>query len=168
MILDSKRVKPLLASAKFRPLFIEEMGWDVHHDTMFLPVDGHAFALTAVAHKRGAVAWRCPPAPHAQMPESHLRRKIEREVAKRNREHVIVFTSADEKTHIWQWIKREPGKPDACREHAYRSDQDGSSLIQKLQEIAFSFEEEANLQLTDVTRRIAQRSQRREGDQEVL
>ena len=52
-------------------------------------------------------------------------------------------------------VKREQGKPDACREHRYnRDEQSGESLIQKLQNIAFTFEEEEQLTLPDVTGRV--------------
>ena len=58
-------------------------------------------------------------------------------------------------TQIWQWVKREQGKPDACREHRYNSNQQsGESLIQKLRAITFTFEEEEELTLPDVTGRV--------------
>ena len=55
---------------------------------------------------------------------------------------------------IWQWVKREPGKPAACREHTYRKSQTGDSLLQKLQHIAFSLEDEEALTLPHVTGRM--------------
>ena len=58
-------------------------------------------------------------------------------------------------TDIYQWVKHEQGKPDACREHRYnRNEQSGESLIQKLKTIAFTFQEEEDLSLTDVTGRV--------------
>ena len=58
------------------------------------------------------------------------------------------------RTQIWQWVKREAGKPLACREHTYHRDQPGDALIQKLEAIAFSIEEEESLTLVDVTGRV--------------
>ena len=57
-------------------------------------------------------------------------------------------------TQIWQWVKREPGKPLARREHRYHRGQSGDALIQKLQTISVSIEEEEELTLVDVTRRV--------------
>ena len=82
------------------------------------------------------------------------RRKIQREVARSVHEHLIVYTDAAETTQIWQWVKREPGRPAACREHRYHRGQSGESLIQKLETIAFSLEEEEDLTLIAVTGRV--------------
>ena len=86
------------------------------------------------------------------MPDHSLRRKIEHQVAKSAHEHLIVFTDA-KTTQIWQWVKREPGKPAACREHTYRHSQPGDALLQKLEAIAFSLEEEERLTLHRCDRR---------------
>ena len=44
-------------------------------------------------------------------------------------------------------------KPAACREHHFRSDQSGDALLQKLDAIAFTLDEEESLTLPGVTRR---------------
>ena len=54
-----------------------------------------------------------------RLPDHATRRKIEREVAKHRHQHLIVFTDAGKTTQVWQWVKRELGKPAACREHTY-------------------------------------------------
>jgi hypothetical protein len=82
-----------------------------------------------------------------------LRRKIEQQVIKTAHEHLVIFTDHGKTTQIWQWVKREPGKPAACREHTYHRSQSGEALAQKLQTIAFSFDEEETLTLVDVASR---------------
>ena len=67
---------------------------------------------------------------HSRLPR---RRKIEHQVAKAAHEHIIIFTDAGKTTQIWQWVKREPGKPVACREHTLSQGPTGDALIQKLQ-----------------------------------
>ncbi len=94
----------------------------------------------------------CPSNPRG-LPDYSTRRKIERQVAKSVFEHLLIYIDGAKTTQIWQWVKREPGKPTACREHAYHQGQTGDSLIQKLQVIAFSLEEEETLSLPDVTTR---------------
>jgi len=64
-----------------------------------------------------------------------------------------VFSDPRAETYIWQWVKREPGKPAACREHAFHKSQSGDALLQKLQAVAFTLEEEEQLSLPDVTQR---------------
>ena len=62
----------------------------------------------------------------------------------------IIYTDNSNTIQIWQWVKRETGKPTACREHAYHVNQPGDSLIQKLQSIVFSLEEEETLTIVEV------------------
>jgi hypothetical protein len=151
--LNTSAVRRYLKEGNFRDLFIEELGWDRHSARLVVPVDGKEWTLHATAQKRGLVVYLCPTSAGERLPEYPIRRKIEQQVAKSVREHIIVFTDAGPTTQIWQWVKREPGKPAACREHHFHATQPGTSLIQKLQSIAFALEEEESLTLTDVTRR---------------
>ena len=76
------------------------------------------------------------------MPDHAARSKIQRRVAKSYHENFIIYTDAEKTTQIWQSVKREKGKPLACREHHYNREQSGEALIQKLEKIAFSLEDE--------------------------
>src|SRR3989304_1025382 len=99
------------------------------------------------------VAFTCSPSTGERIPDYSLRRKIERQTAKSVHEHIIIYTDFDRTTQIWQWVKRETGKPTACREHTYHINQPGDSLIQKLQSIVFSLEEEETLTIVEVAGR---------------
>jgi len=137
----------------FESLFIEELGWDYCDDTSLkLEIDGEVFTLQAVAEKRGMVAFIC--AVTGAIPPYATRRKIERQVAQSFRQHFIIYADGSRTEQVWQWVKQEVGKPLASREHRYAIQQSGESLIQKLQAIAFSFEEEETLIHVDVTSRV--------------
>jgi hypothetical protein len=153
MPLNVHRVRQLLKEFDFPSLFREELGWDLHNAPFEIQLDGQTKKLQAVAHKRGMVALQCPTSAGGRLPEYSVRRKIEQQVAKAAHEHLIIFTDAAQTTQIWQWVKRETGKPAACREHAFHKSQTGDALIQKLQAIAFTLAEEETLVLGDVTRR---------------
>ena len=152
-MLDSNRVREYVKSFNFTKLFIEELGWDRHANRLDVPVDGQVFNLAAVAQKKGMVAFNCEPGADGQHPDHATRRKIERKVSKSVPEHLILYVDKNKTTQIWQWVKREPGKPTACREHTFHRSQDGEALVQKLQSIAFSLAEEESLTIVDVTRR---------------
>src|SRR5271165_2991506 len=152
MPMNTSRARQLLRNFDFRPLFIDELGWDRYNSGLEITVPGSSVTLSAVAQKRGMVAYRCPPICE-RLPNYSQRRKIEHQVAKTAHEHLIIFTDPGNTTQIWQWVKRESGKPLACREHTFHSSQPGDALLQKLQAIAFSLDEEDTLSLTDVTRR---------------
>jgi hypothetical protein len=151
---NADRLRQLIRGFDFRRLFLEELGWDSHHAALEIRLDGRELSLTAVAQKRGMAVYRFPTPAGERIPEYPVRRKIEKQVARHAHEHIIIFTDPENSTQIWQWVKREPGKPAACREHTYHQSQPGDALIQKLRAIAFSLGEEEALTLTDVTRRV--------------
>src|SRR2546426_2381471 len=153
MPLEVTRTRQCLSRFDFKTLFIEQLGWDSHTASLDITIDSRTVPLTAVAQKRGMVAFLCRPSDQADIPEYAVRRKIERQVAKSVQEHLIIYTDAAQITQIWQWVKHETGKPTACREHTYHRAQPGDALIQKLQVIAFTLEEEERLSLVDVTSR---------------
>ena len=150
---DTVRTRQYIKDFDFKRLFIEELGWDRCNNKLDVFLDGSAFNLSAVAEKHGMVAFVCGPLPDGKVPDYSVRRKIERQAAKSVHEHIIIYTDSDKTSQIWQWVKRETGKPTACREHAYHVNQPGDSLIQKLQAIVFRLEEEEILTIVEVAGR---------------
>ena len=148
MTLNRANVQRCLKEFDFKRLFLEELGWDDHRGVIDVQVDGHEMRLTAVADKRGMTVFLCD-----GIHDYATRRKIETQVAKHVYEHLVIHTDADKTRQIWQWVKREEKKPKACREHCYHKSQSGESLIQKLERISFSLEEEAKLDVTIVAER---------------
>ncbi len=155
-MLNERNTRQYLKESDFENLFTQELGWDRHTQTLPITVDETKYTLTAIAEKRGMIVFECPATEtDGRIPNYATRRKIQKQVAKSAHEHFIIYTDVDKTTDIYQWVKREQGKPDACREHRYnRNEQSGESLIQKLQAIAFTFEEEEQLTLFEVTGRV--------------
>ena len=154
MQIDVHRMRQYLKDFEIETLLIEELGWDRHTQRLNITVDETEYLLTAIAEKRGMAVFIYSAIADGRIPDYATRRKIQRQVAKSVHEHFIIYTDDAKTEHIWQWVKREPGKPAACREHHYQSEQSGESLIQKLRTIAFSIEEEDGLTLVDVTGRV--------------
>lgn len=155
MPLSVVRVRHCLQTFDFKTLFIQELGWDRHAANLTVATDGKTFALQAIAEKRGMQVFECPANADA-FPDYPLRRRIERQVGKSAHEHLVIYTDAGKTLQTWQWLKREQGRPLACREHTFHKTQPGDALIQKLQHLAVGLEEEENLTLVDVTRRTKQ------------
>jgi len=154
MPLDLARVRRCLKDCDLATLFTQELGWEHHHADLTVTVDGTDYSLAAVAEKRGMVAYHCPP-PDAEVPDYPTRRRIERQVTRSVHEHIVVFTDPDHERQIWQWVKREAGRPTACREHRYHVSQPGDALIQKLAAIEFTLEEEEGLTIVDVAGKVS-------------
>ena len=159
MQINVHSARQLLRDFDFEILLIEELGWDHHNQEVNTQIRGKdgdesEYQLTAIAQKRGVVVFLCSATADGGIPNHATRRKIEQQVAQSVHEHLIIYTDAENTTQIWQWVKREPGRPDACREHPYHRGQSGESLIQKLQTITFGLAEEEELTLVEVTGRV--------------
>jgi len=154
LVLD--RVGPLLREFDFQTLFTEELGWDHHEEELPIAVEEHTYSLEAVAHKRGLVVFKCLPLEDGEIPPYPVRRKIERKVARTVFEHLIIFVDGNSTTQVWQWVKRQTGRPAACREHSYHVGHTGEALMQKLQGLVFELDEEEHLDVTTVASRVQQ------------
>ncbi len=148
---DRERVRGCLKRFDLRALFIEELGWDRGGEDVEIEVGGRAFALEALAHKRGMVAWQCMAGPGEAFPDHPARMKIDRQLTGAAREHLVVYAAPDRGEQCWLWVKREPGRPAQARSHSFGKGQSGEALIQKLEHIAFTLEQEAGLTIGDVT-----------------
>ena len=158
MQINRNQISQLLKDFDFEFLLVD-LGWDryrgeVNTEIRETGVDESEYQLTAIAQKRGLAVFLCPASTNGTIPDYATRRKIQREAAKSVLEHLIIYTDAEKTTQIWQWVKREQGKPLACREHPYHRGQSGESLIQKLEIIAVSLDEEEDITLTDVRGRV--------------
>ncbi len=126
----------------------------------------------AVAQKRGvavavyAVRWRADGACSRPHP---LRRKIERQVAEvgqRAPDHLC--RAGGQTQQVWQWVRREPGKPPPPRAHYFAAASRARRCCRSWSGLAFSLEDEGRLTLVDVTGARAGGLRRRAGHQDVL
>ncbi len=148
MKIDLSSVRKSLKALDFETLFREHLGWDNYQAHLSIPVNGNSVSLKAIAQKRGFVAYLCD-----AIPDRPLRLKIDHQVAKSVREHIIIYADQATGQQVWQWIRREPGKPLACREHRFDTRQSGDALIQRLEALAVSIDEEEQITIVDVTGR---------------
>ncbi|MGC9259644.1 MAG: Eco57I restriction-modification methylase domain-containing protein [Phycisphaerae bacterium] len=144
--LDHAAVRDCLHHRDFRTLFREHLGWDNDGGELTVEAAGVQFTLTAVAQKRGFRILHCP-----QIPERNTRVKIDNKITAAAYEHLIIFTDGNEQ--IWQWTRREPGRPAASRSFTIAPGQSGEALIQKLMAISFSLDEEDSITIAAVAGR---------------
>ena len=150
-----EKLRPLLHAFDLSGLFVEGLGWN-HYQTepLGVPVNGHKYALEPTAEKAGFVVYVCGPDADGSVPPYPVRRKIEGKVTNLAFEHLIIFVDLDGKEQVWQWVKRESGRPAACREYAFSRGQSGDFLLQRLQGLAFAIEEEGELSVPVVSSRV--------------
>lgn len=148
MKINIAAVRKCLKMFDFKTLFREHLGWDNYQAQIDIFVDGKTFHLTALAQKRGFVAFYYP-----SIPDRPTRLKIDHQITKSAREHFVIYTDQPNGRQIWQWVRREPGKPVASRDHRFDITQSGDPLIQRLDQIAVALDEEEKITVVDIAGR---------------
>jgi hypothetical protein len=145
MSADYKPIQQRIQAFDFKGLFTQELMWN-HLQTreLQIPADGVTYILSPVA-ERGMAVYICVPPSDAAFPKYSTRRKIDVQVSKTAREHIIIFHDAAKTVQIWQWVKKEAGKASACREQIYYAGQSADALTQKIQGIQFSLDDEPSV-----------------------
>jgi hypothetical protein len=148
MAINRDLARPYLKAFEFGKLF-NELGWDKLSTKIIKQVDGHEYRFQTVAQKRGVVVLVSD-----SIPDYAIRVKLDKLIAKDHFEHLIVFTDQKHDRQVWQWVRKEKGKPSAVRSHHYSTTQSGELLFQKLDNLVFTLEEEDILTLTSVNDRM--------------
>ena len=131
-------------------MFVEHLGWEACRQKLTLKVSERDHALVAVAEKRGFVVWLCESA-NNKLPDRATRLKLDRALSQTSFEHLIVFVAADKSCQSWLWVRREPGRPLRAINHDYFRNQPGDSLLQKLQHLYVSLDEEEKDEISTLT-----------------
>jgi hypothetical protein len=153
MPIDRERSRQCLKAFDFRKLFIEELGWDKFSGKLLKQIDGIEYGFHAVAEKRGVVVLASD-----TIPDYAVRVKLDKLIAKDHFEHLIVFADKAQGRQVWQWVRKESGKPTAVRTYHFSSNtasgQAGELLLQKLDNLVFTLEEEEAIRTGTVTNRL--------------
>jgi Putative DNA-binding domain len=147
MAINSERVRQQLKAFEFKPLF-NDLGWDNLATELVKQVGGVDYRFYGVAEKRGVVVLVSD-----SIPDYAVRVKLDKLIAKDHFEHLIVFADKEHDRQVWQWFRKEPGKPVAIRTYPW-SPTHAEFLLQKLEGLVFTLDEEEVLTLTSVTGRL--------------
>ena len=155
MPVSIERLRPHLQTFDFTRLFVEGLGWNYYQaEPVAVTVNGREYSLKPVAEKSGFAVYECDSSVDNNIPQYPIRRKIESEIARRTFEHLIIFTDPGRKAQVWQWVKRETGKPTVCQEIPFVAGQSGDHLLQRIQPLFVSLEEEPSLNIALVASRV--------------
>ncbi len=155
MPVSIEELRPHLQAFDFPRLFVEGLGWDHYVTESFVVrVYERDYTLNPIAEKAGFAVYKCDSSVDNNVPQYPVRRKIESEVAKRTFEHLIIFTDPGRKAQVWQWVKRESGKPAACREYTFTTGGSGDHLLQRIQPLFVSLDEEPSLNIALIASRV--------------
>ena len=155
MTVSLEELRPHLQEFDFPRLFVEGLGWN-HYQTepLAVQVNDGKYWLKPVAEKAGFVVYECVSSIDNNIPLYPVRRRIESQATKFAFEHLIIFVDSDRKQQVWQWVRREAGKPAACREYAFNEGQSGDHVLQHIRSLFISLDEEPSLNITQVASRV--------------
>ena len=131
-------------------MFVEILGWDRHRHALDIEVDARTYELSAVAEKRGVVVYECRFGDE-EYAESSVRRKIEGAVARHVREHLIVYAEPATGAQVWQWVKREIGKPAVVRGTRPAPRHERRPSGRRSRGLEFALEEEESLTVSSMS-----------------
>jgi len=83
MTIDFGRARQLLRNFDFRSFIRGRVGLGRHNATLNIAVLDSQICLSALAEKRGMVAYHCPTSPDEPLPKYAQRRKMERQVVRK-------------------------------------------------------------------------------------
>src|SRR5260370_5815970 len=151
-----QQIQQYIQDFDFKKLFKNVLGWDnLNEPPLAIPCDGQTYILRPLVEKRGVKVYVCDPDAQGKIPSDPLLRKIEREVTKHAYEHFIIYVDAAREHQVWQWVKREQGKPLAPRLNRYHKGQSGELLAQKLEIMAVAIDEEDKIHMAEIAGRVA-------------
>ena len=157
MPINRELLRRHLQGFAFADLF-NELGWDNPADPDFPAdsggADGTQLALKPLAQKRGVHAFLCPPLPDGSMPPDAVRKRIESALARSYPQNLLVFADAKRTAQRWLWTRRDPGRPAAGRQEVFHKGEAAERLLQKLEAVHFSLEEEGGITHLDVVGRL--------------
>ncbi|MBF2058076.1 MAG: ATP-binding protein [Cyanobacterium sp. T60_A2020_053] len=153
MKINRKIVTQYLDNLDFESLFIEELRWDYPEDEtdINIIIEETLFKLIPIAEKRKFVVYQCA-LNNQCIPSTKILQKVDQEFSKYKLEHLLIYTSHQEKKQIWQWMKKEGNQRPSPRLVEY-SARNKRVLLDSLENITFSLAEEKNLNLLEVKER---------------
>ena len=130
---------PLVHEARFRELFIEELGWSKpDHPALIVTVDGDSYTLKQVAGFKGVRVWACP-----SVPNRRAQRLIDHAVMKVSSERLVIFHDAVHQEWRWPQSSDTQGKSQPrLVTHQHYVGKDNPALLQRLSMIALGITED--------------------------
>ncbi|HZO71935.1 MAG TPA: DNA methyltransferase [Ktedonobacteraceae bacterium] len=156
MVANKQKILQYLKAANFRELFVEELGWNYLYETLPpISCQERIYRLQPLVEKSDVKVYLCDPDSQGRIPDEKQLRLIDREVTKYAYEHIVIYVDAARENQVWQWVRRERGKPLAYRVNRLRKHQSGELLAQKLLGLEFEFSQDQPTTL-DVARKVEQ------------
>jgi len=140
---------------QFQELFID-LGWNhMKGDPHPVRIDETMFYLKPISEKEGFHILLCSPDGEGAIPDYATRKKLETQITRLYREHLLIFTNEAGTEQLWQWMVRKPNQPARISDTRWSKGQSPELLYQKTSGLFFSLDEEENITIVDVKERVS-------------
>lgn len=139
----------------FEDLFIE-LGWDHFNKELPLSAGNCKYKFQGIVEKRGFTIFQCIPIDGARFPRAAERDKLDRQITHQHNEHLVIYSNPDTGRQLWEYRLKEPNQPDRRRRQEYYTHQDPEVLFHKLEGLFFTIDEEEQISIIDVKKRVAE------------
>ena len=162
MTLALNTCKQLIKEGKIPELFVNQLNWEpaeeghIELSTQFAETT-YTVSARPVAQKRGFVI--CLVDAGRSMPAKPVRQKLRMQLARHYYEHILIWRD-DSGNQIWMATVKRQNKPIRIVETECAAGQEPEALLQKLDGVIFSLQEEGALTVTDVVERVEQQFSR--------
>ena len=146
-------IQILLADHGFEHLFVECLGWDRFRYDLAIG-ESDQIQLKGVAQKRGFAVFVCSAHRTVIANRRHLR-NVQRQLRKRFHEHILIHYSDTPRKQVWQWaFSGADGRKILHREHPFFSEAPPPRLLERLNGMAVSIDDEETTGLTDILQKV--------------
>jgi hypothetical protein len=152
--LDKNTFSILVREFKFKELF-NRMGWDRASGSFALEHKDQSYNISIICDKSGFKVLQCCAPSGSPIPPKIDRMSLQSKLKRRFYEHLLIFTDDARQKQIWQYSYKPLGKPLKTIITEYNLNQDPSLLYQRSSGLIFKIDEEGNITLKDVIKRMA-------------
>ncbi len=110
--------------------------------------------LTTVAQKRGFTVFHCP-AHRTVLANRPFLHDVQRQIRRSHHEHILIYSCETPRKQVWQWATTlADGRRILHREHPFFSSDPPKRLIERIEGLTVSFQDEEQTTLPDVLHRV--------------
>lgn len=152
-----EKARQVLQNFQFGNLFVEELGWNQPGFTRSYTLEEQNIPYTfrPIAELSGVMAFEVT-AVNGSIPDGKVREALQRQIAARHHENLLIFLDGDRRQTVWFWVKRD-GSKRFPRTHTYVAGQSGDLLLSKIAAMFVDMgelDEEGNLPVVEAARRV--------------
>lgn len=152
--MTKQQFKEYINGFDFINLF-NHFGWAFIKEITPIKIDADLYNLQSIAEKSGFRILICQADKKGNIPEYPIRLKIHNQLSRLFKEHLIIFINKQNTQQTWQTIQREIAKPAKLSIVNWTKGQEPELLFQKTSGLLFTLDEEDNITIVDVTKRVA-------------